>query len=144
MSAEVPQTNKPPERDWMQNRFGVLLHLPPLEVRDGTVYMEFVIEDIHLRHGGVAHGGVFATVLDTVTGYAGYIVGPPNHEVLTIQLNVNMTATARLGDRVIATARVLHSGRRTAVTQGELRREDGKLLATGSATLFFVKGEISG
>ena len=143
MTAESTPNDPPRQRDWSQNRFATLLHLPPLEMWDGGARLEFVVEEIHLRPGGVVHGGVFATVLDTVTGYVGYIVGPPNHEVLTMQLNVNMTSTAKLGDRLIATAKALHSGRRTAVVHGELRREDGKLLATGSATLFFVKGEIS-
>ena len=143
MTVEDSPNDLPPPRDWALNRFANLLHLPPLESRDGGARLEFVVEEIHLRPGGVVHGGVFATVLDTVTGYVGYIVGPPNHEVLTMQLNVNMTSTARLGERLIATAKALHAGRRTAVVHGELRRDDGKLLATGSATLFFVKGEIS-
>lgn len=136
MTAEIPPSGMPAERDWSQNRFAVLLHLPAVQARNDSAWMEFVIEDIHLRPGGVVHGGLFATVLDTVTGYAGYLVAPPNHEVLTMQLNVNMTSTARLGERVIATAKAVHSGRRTAVVTGELRREDGKLLASGSATLF--------
>ena len=143
MTSEVSPTAFPLTRDWSQNRFAVLLHLPPMDVRDGYARMEFVIEEIHLRPGGVVHGGVFATVLDTVTGYAGYLVALPGSEVLTMQLNVNMTATAKLGERVIATAKAIHSGRRTAVVLGELRRDDGKLLASGSATLFFVKGDLS-
>src|SRR4051812_23859710 len=114
------------------------LRLPPFSVTDGTAQLNFVVETIHLRSGGIMHGGVLATVMDTVTGYAAYTVAPKGAGVVTMQLNLNMTSTAQLGDEVIATARVMHSGRRTAVASGEIRRADGKLLATGSATLFYV------
>ena len=95
-----------------------------------------------LAPGGVVHGGIFATLLDTVAGYAAYTVAPKDADVLTIQLNLNMTATARLGERIIATAKAVHAGRRTAVVNGELRLPDGKLLVTGSGTFFFVDGGV--
>jgi uncharacterized protein (TIGR00369 family) len=114
------------------------LRLPPATLSETGARLEFVVEEVHLRHGGIVHGGVYATVLDTVAGYAGYKAAPPGCEVVTMQLNLNMTATARLGESIVATAHVVHAGRRTAVVHGELRRSDGKLLTTGSATLFFV------
>ena len=58
--------------------------------------------------------------------------------MVTIQLCLNMTGTAKVGDRLIATGEARHAGRRTAVSIGEIRRADGRLLATGSATLMFV------
>jgi len=114
------------------------LQFPPLTTGDGTARLEFVVAPIHLRLGGVVHGGVFASVMDSVTGYAAYTVAPEGAGVLTMQLNLNMTATAKLGDRLVAASHVMHFGRRTAVVSGEIRRADGKLLATGSATLMFV------
>jgi uncharacterized protein (TIGR00369 family) len=126
------------ERREPWNPFLELLHLPPITASDGTARLEFVVEPIHLRHGGIVHGGVYASVLDTVAGYAAYTIAPAGAEVVTIQLTMNMTAAAKLGDRIIATAKAVHAGRRTAVIQGELRRGDGKLLTTGSATIFFV------
>jgi uncharacterized protein (TIGR00369 family) len=134
---EIEQQHKP---KWSQNPFAQLLHLPPISLQDGTARLELIVEEIHLRPGGVVHGGIFATLLDTVAGYAAYCVAPKGAEVLTIQLNLNMTATARLGETIIATAKAVHSGRRTAVVQGELRLPDGKLLVTGSGTFFFVDG----
>lgn len=127
---------KPPQR--LTNPLLTYLRLPPVEVHEGIAQLEFVVEEIHLRHGGVVHGGIYATVLDSVAGYTAYGVAPPGAELVTIQLNLNMTASARLGDRIVATGRVLHAGRRTAVIHSELHRGDGKLLATGSVTIFFV------
>lgn len=134
-AAPGEQESKP---HWRVNPFAQLLRLPPVVVEHGVSRLEFVVEEIHLRPGGLLHGGVLASVLDTVTGFAAYSIAPPGNEVLTMQLNMNMTATAKLGERLIATGRVLHAGRRTAVMNGEIRLASGKLLATGSATMFFV------
>jgi uncharacterized protein (TIGR00369 family) len=125
---------------WKQrkNPFLETLHLPPVTFADGIARLEFTIEEIHLRHGGVAHGGLYAAVIDTVAGYTAYTVSPGGSDLVTIQLNLNMTGTAKLGDRIVATSEVAHAGRRTAVIQVEVRRHDGKLLAIGSVTLFFV------
>lgn len=123
---------------WSENRFGVHLHLPPIEMKDGVSRLEFTVEDIHLRPGGIMHGGMLATVLDTVSGFAAYSAAPKNSDVVTMQLNLNMTAAARVNERVVATAQVVHAGRRTAVVTAEVRLDDGKLLATGSATMFFI------
>lgn len=120
------------------NPFIEYLQLPPIEITDGAARLEFVVKEIHLRHGGVLHGGMYATVLDTVAGYTAYGVAPPDAELVTVALNLNLTATGKLGDRLIVTANVAHAGRRTAVVQGDIRRADGKLLGTGTVTIFFV------
>lgn len=127
----------------LRNPFAEHLHLPPVNVSEKAARLELTVEEIHLRPGGIMHGGFHATLMDTITGYAAYTVAPKGTEVLTMQLNLNMTATARLGDRIIATAHVDHAGRRTAVVTGEIRRDDNTLLATGSSTLFFVQGDVS-
>lgn len=123
---------------WRENRFAQHMRLPEIGIRDGAAHLELTVDDVHLRPGGILHGGVVATLLDTVLGYAAYHAAADGTEVVTMQLNINMTAAAQLGDRVIARATIAHKGRRTAVTQGELRRADGKLLATGSATMFYI------
>jgi uncharacterized protein (TIGR00369 family) len=138
MTAAQNDDSRPPNDHETLKSFLSQLRLPAAKLTEDGARLEFVVDQIHLRHGGIVHGGVYATVLDTVAGYAGYKVAPPGCEVVTMQLNMNMTAAARPGDSIIATAHVVHSGRRTAVVQGELRLGDGKLLTTGSATLFFV------
>ena len=118
--------------------FSAHVRVPEFDSRDGQTEFEFVVEEIHLRHGGVMHGGMVATLLDTAIGHAAYSSAPEGAEVMTMQLNINMTATARLGDRVIASAKTVHGGRRTAVVTGELRLASGKLIASGSATMFIL------
>jgi uncharacterized protein (TIGR00369 family) len=109
-----------------------------LSARDGKAEFQVVLRDFHLRTGGTVHGGVYATLMDAVTGYAAHTVMPAAHGMMTIQLNLHMTGTSKAGDRLIATAQTQHAGRTTAVALGQIRRADGKLLATGSATMLFM------
>jgi len=122
-----------------ENPFAVHLHLPRFSPHEGTARFEMDVEEIHLRHGGVLHGGVVAALLDTVMGHAAYSRAPRGHAAMTMQLNLNMTATARLGERIVAEATTVNANRRMAVMNGTLRRIDGKLLATGSATMIYLQ-----
>ena len=140
MTSSLDQHPSADDHPWKVNQFANTLRLPTVTFHEGMSRMEMNVEEIHLRPGGLVHGGVFATLLDTVMGYEAHRAAPKDAEVLTIQLNLSMCATARLGEQVIATARVAHAGRRTAVVNGEIRRPDGKLLVTGNATFFIVEG----
>jgi uncharacterized protein (TIGR00369 family) len=138
MSDSEPPKYRGRDGQPVDNPLGAHLHIPPFEPKDGAARMEMEVERIHLRHGGLVHGGVVATLLDTVMGVASYSVAPRKADVVTMQLNVNMTGSARLGERIIAEAQCVHSNRRMAVMQGTLHKADGKLLATGSATMIFL------
>jgi len=138
MSEAEPTKSRGRQRRSVENPLGAHLHIPPFETSDGGARVEMVVEEIHLRHGGLLHGGVIATLLDTVMGVAAYTVAPNKAEVVTMQLNVNMTGSARLGDRIIADSNCVHSNRRMAVMQSTLHNGEGKLLATGSATMIFL------
>jgi acyl-CoA thioesterase len=120
------------------NPFAAHVHLTGVETGNGTARLELVVEEIHLRPGGLMHGGMVATMLDTVMGYAASSLVPDTADVMTMQLNVNFTATGKLGERVIVTANTIHAGRRTAVVAGEIRLPNGKLLAAATATMFVV------
>jgi uncharacterized protein (TIGR00369 family) len=138
MSDSEPPKYRGRDGQPVDNPLGAHLRIPPFESKNGGARMEMDVERIHLRHGGLVHGGVVATLLDTVMGVASYSVAPKKADVVTMQLNVNMTGSARLGDRIVAEAECVHSNRRMAVMQGTLRNGDGKLLATGSATMIFL------
>lgn len=135
-----PEPSQQPNyaRRWKVNPFAAHVHLPPLEIDRGTARVELVVEEIHTRTGGLLHGGMVATLLDTVSGFAAGSLIPDTADVLTMQLNVNFTATAKLGERVIVTAKAIHAGRRTSVITAEIRLADGKLLAASTATMFIV------
>ena len=104
----------------------------------GRVTIRYEVGPDHLRTGGIAHGGIIATLMDTALGLAASTKAPEGSDLVTAQLNVNFIRPAWLGEQLVASARVQHSGRKTAVATGQIHTEDGALVATGSATLVFV------
>jgi uncharacterized protein (TIGR00369 family) len=117
-----------------------LSFLERLGVRgDAAGHLVLDVKPAHLRTLGIAHGGVIATLLDSVMGMNANRSSPADHYVVTAQLNVHFIRPAFEGESLIASAEVRHSGRKTAVAQGEIRTTNGELVATASATFVFVE-----
>jgi uncharacterized protein (TIGR00369 family) len=90
---------------------------------------------------GAVHGGVTATLLDTVMGCALHtrLPGDAGYSTLDISVRYIRAITERTG-AVLATATLIHLGRRTAVAEARLVSErDQQLFATGNATLFLYQ-----
>lgn len=98
----------------------------------------------HFLYGRL-HGGVIASVLDSMGGFALMVAMGERHadesadQILhrfarmgTIDLRVDYLRPA-IGERFTASAEVLRLGGRVGSTQMRLHGEDGTLLATGSA-----------
>lgn len=115
-----------------------VLHIRPVAMGDGQARVEVTIGQEHLRHRGILHGGIMATLLDSAMGWAASGRAPGNHDVVTVQLNVHFIRPGWVGETLVALGEVVHSGRRTAVARGEVRTAAGILAATGSATFMFV------
>lgn len=106
---------------------------------EGHVRLELTIAEPHLRTRGIAHGGVLASLLDTAMGFAVSTKVPAGCFLVTAQLNVNFIRPAWKGEKLEILGDVRHSGRTTAVAQGEIRTESGVLVATSSGTFSFVQ-----
>lgn len=104
----------------------------------GFVRLEITVAERHLRTRGIAHGGVIASLLDTAMGVAVSTKVPEGCFPVTAQLNVNFIRPAWDGEDLHIEGKVRHSGRTTAVAQGEIRTDSGVLVATSSGTFSFV------
>ena len=84
--------------------------------------------------GGMAHGGVHATLLDTAMG--GTLVSLISKEewCATAQLDISYLNAVDNGDHLIATAEVVRRGRNLAHIEGRLVTGDGKIAATAKGT----------
>lgn len=99
-------------------------------------------EDVHANRGGIPHGGVYATLLDTACAFAAaWREAPePPARPITLSLTVNFVAIPK-GRRLIAEGRVTGGGRKTFFSKGELRDELGNLVCTASATMAVRPGK---
>ena len=86
--------------------------------------------------GGI-QGGMVAAMLDDVMALAIGLDLNWGEISPTLELKVSMLAAARPG-RILGEGRVIKRGKSVGFVEGELRAEDGTLLATGSSTATFV------
>ena len=87
------------------------------------------------NHQSVAHGGLAGALLDTVIGIAAWSL---NHNVVTLEMNLNYIGPLKIGDVVRAEGWVIHAGRINVVAEGEIRNQANKLLAKGRATYYRI------
>lgn len=89
------------------------------------------ITEDHLNRHGVLHGGIAVTVLDNACGTTGSLTVDATGKApfLTISLTTNFVGPGRPG-RITATGTVTGGGRSLLYIAGELRHEDGTLIAT--------------
>ncbi|SFW76814.1 PaaI family thioesterase [Amycolatopsis australiensis] len=89
---------------------------------------------------GMVHGGVAATMLDSVIGCAVHTTLPAGVGYASVELKVSYLRAIHAGrGEIRATGRVVKEGSRIAFAEGEIRDVDGKLLATASGTCVITR-----
>lgn len=85
---------------------------------------------------GIAHGGVYFTLMDQLAGMAASSTGTAG---VTLDCNVNYLKSARQGDTVRCVVESVHLGRSVGVYDAKCWGQGGELLCTGTFHLFFVR-----
>ena len=109
------------------------------EVEDGRVVMSAKTKPDFSNPQGTVHGGIAATMLDSVMGCAVHSTLPAGVGYTTLELKVNYIRAAGLdGAELTATGTVVHSGRKVATAEGKVVDERGKLIAHGTTTCLVI------
>ncbi len=87
---------------------------------DGCIIVATRINQGHINHIKVAHGGVLGTLADVALSYQVHRAEKPALPVATMNLNTNFLAGAKLGDWVEAYARIDRISKRTAYCSGRI------------------------
>src|SRR6202165_3834294 len=72
-------------------------------------------DDLTQQHGYI-HAGIVSAIADSAGGYAGFTLFAADASVLTVEYKLNLIAPA-VGERLIAEAEVVKSGRTLAITR---------------------------
>ena len=92
---------------------------------------------------GFFHAGVSTTLADTAAGYAALTLFPKGFGVLTTEFKMNLLNPGR-GERLVASGRVVKSGRTLTVAASDVYGESGDgsrvHVATGLFTLIALEG----
>ena len=93
-------------------------------------------ENARQQHGA-GHAGLTFAPGDSAAGYAALTMMADGSEVMTAEMKINLMAPA-VGDRLIATGRVVRAGRRLTVVTAEVEAETAgkrKLIALLQGTM---------
>lgn len=112
-----------------------------LRVAPGEVEIELDFIEALTQQHGYLHAAVTTAAADTACGYAALTLMDAGSEVLSVEFKLNLLAPAA-GERFVARARVVRSGRNITVCAGDVfaLRPGGeeKLVATMLATMMRV------
>lgn len=97
---------------------------------------------VDMRHDlenpyGMTHGGVLFTLMDTTAGATARADG---RKYVTLNASVNYLRSGRSG-RITAVGRLVRRGRSVTVVDVNVTDEAGKLLTTGTLTMFCVDSD---
>lgn len=103
---------------------------------DEGPYLVLPVRNELINRNGSVHGGVLLTLLDSVCSLAGlsYEEGKLVGRVTAVSVTANFIAPVKTGT-MHARARLRGGGRKLALVDGEIRDDDGNLIATGSGVI---------
>ncbi|MCX4641658.1 MULTISPECIES: PaaI family thioesterase [unclassified Streptomyces] len=131
---------------WMQAErptdipsIGRLLGMRFDEVDHGRIVISLDTRPDFANPLGTVHGGIAATLLDSVMGCAVHTTLPAGAGYTTLELKVNYIRAARTDGQILtAEGNVIHAGRRTATAEGKVLDDQGKLMAHATTTCMIL------
>tara|TARA_B100001113_G_C21003886_1_gene576205 strand:- start:378 stop:800 length:423 start_codon:yes stop_codon:yes gene_type:complete len=105
-----------------------------VEFTEGRCVVELTVSGDHLNAGGVAHGGIHATMLDTAMG--GTLVTTLRKEewCATAQLDLSYLEPSYPGDVLRAEGSVVRRGRNIAHLEGVITNSEGSRISHARGT----------
>lgn len=113
--------------------------MQPVEVEKGRVVFNATANETHTNPLGGVHGGFAATVLDSVTGCATHTVLGAGESYGTTDLSIKMCKPLPFNKPLRAEGRVINTGGRLVISEGDIRDEEGTLYAHATATCMILR-----
>ena len=121
------------------SNFGNQLGVEFTTYDSGHCITELTITENHLNIGGTVHGGVINALCDiALSGAVTSAFKDREEVVVTLQMNVNFLRPGKLGDKLIAEAKVVKLGSKIVYTEGSIKNQNDKLVAKASGD-WYVK-----
>lgn len=134
----APDPTTPGEADYGAFALRDFLGMDVAATTEGAARARVEIDERHHNPNGVVHGAVLFALLDTAMGAATMSVLPEGRYCASVDLQLRFLRPAA-GGSLVADVEVLKQGRSVVHLEGRVVDDDGRLVATGSAT-FAVLG----
>jgi len=110
------------------NAFETLIKIGTVEQGKGSASITVKVNQQYLNDAQNLHGGFIASILDSVSGYAGMSILPPGYQLIALQLSINFIRVISKG-QIQATASVIRSGLQILHIESKLVSDDGITVA---------------
>ena len=104
------------------------------EVEEGELTLEFLVRSEMANPVGFLHGGVQNAIIDDVIGMTVATLGDGTFFV-SLNLYVDYLGKVKVGEKVIAKARIIRKGSQIINAQCELFDIKGKIISRGTSNL---------
>ncbi len=118
---------------YKNDRLFELLGVRILEMKEGYAKVEMVVKDEHLNAANVCHGGVIFSLADLA-----FALASNSHGKLALAIEVSITymKAAVEGDKLIAEAKEVNLGNKTATYLMEVKNSSNELIALAKGTVY--------
>jgi uncharacterized protein (TIGR00369 family) len=106
---------------------------------EGSAVVEMTPTEDMANTMGLVHGGMISALADSAMGRSLRTIKPGVARSMSFDLKLSFISAAKVGETLRATGRVVHAGRRTAVTECRVEGPGGRLVATASATFAITR-----
>jgi uncharacterized protein (TIGR00369 family) len=115
------------------------LGIEEVSAGDGAAVVDMVAKEEMANSMGYVHGGMISALADSAMGRALRTIEPAVARSMSFDLKLNFISAAKMGETLRATGRVVHAGRRTAVTECRVEGPGHRLVATASGTFAITR-----
>jgi len=115
------------------------LGLVDVAQEEGVAVVDMTPTEEMANSAGFVHGGMISALADSAMGRSLRTIKPGVTRSMSFDLKLSFINAAKVGERLRATGRVVHAGRRTAVTECRIQGPGGRLVATASGTFAITR-----
>lgn len=105
-----------------------------LDIREGSMKVEFIVREDMSNPMGILHGGMAATILDEVVGTMVFALGR-EFAFVSVNLNCDYLNAARIGEAIFADAKVIRAGKNIVHAEGVITNANGIIIAKCTSNL---------
>jgi uncharacterized protein (TIGR00369 family) len=110
-----------------------------VDLGEGSATVEMTTSEDMANHAGFVHGGMITALADSAMGRSLRTLKPGIARAMSFDLKLSFISAAKVGETLRATGRIVHAGRRTAVTECRVEGSGGRLVATASGTFAITR-----
>ena len=118
--------------------FWALLGMEVVDVKKGWAQVKLPYAKKLAQPDGVAHGGAIFSPADAAVAVAMLGMIDRDETLLTIEMKINYIKPIKEGE-ILAEAKIVHRGGRTAIGDVDVMNSDGELIAKCLATYLIIR-----